>query len=231
MTKLIEDYQNRDPSAIVSFYQADLTPLGGDILYFTNERNEKLQDPVWQGQTYVAYPIEIKGFEVTGTGQFPRPTMRLSNYAGLMSGLSKQYQDLVNVKITRKRTRLKYLDAVNFNAGNASADPNTFYPDDIYYVNRKTSEQRLYIEWELSSALDISGIKLPRRQIIQNSCAWKYRSAECTYAGGAVADIYDTPTGDSNLDRCGKRLASCKLRFPGVDTVLPFGGFPGASMT
>lgn len=227
---LVYDYQTRDTSAIVSMYQADLTSIGGPIYYFTNERNEKLENPTWQGQVYTVYPIEITGFELRGNGQFPRPILKLSNYAAVMSGLAKQYADLVGVKITRKRTRLKYLDAVNFTNGNVSADPNTYFPDDIFYVNRKTSEQRLYVEWELTSALDISGIRLPRRQIIQNTCPWKYRSAECSYAGGAVADIHDITTVDLALDKCGKRLSSCKLRFPGTNAILPYGGFPGASM-
>ena len=230
MTKLIEDYQNRDPSAIVTLYQLDLTSLGGSILYFTNERNEKLENVVWQGLTYVAIPIEVTGFAVTGSGQFPRPLVKISNYAAVMSGVSKQYQDLVGIKFTRKRTRLKYLDAVNFTSGvNTSADPNTYYTDDIYYVNRKTNENRQYVEWELTSALDLSGVLLPRRQIIQNTCTWKYRSAECSYAGGAVANILDVPTAVLGEDVCGKRLASCKLRF-GETAILPYGGFPGASM-
>jgi len=228
-TTLIEDYQLRDPSALVSFYQVDLTTLDGPILYFTNERNELGQNPTWQGQVYTAIPIEVKGFELRGNGQFPRPTLKLSNYAALMSGLAKQYQDLVGVKFTRKRTRLKYIDAVNFAEGNVSSDPNTYYPNDIYYVDRKITEGKLYVEWELASALDISGIMLPRRQIIQNTCTWKYRSAECSYAGGDVADTHDVA---SDLpDVCGKRLNSCKLRFVGSSAVLPYGGFPGASMT
>lgn len=248
---LISDQQSLDPSAIISLYQADLTSFsGGTILYFTNEKNEKFQDIVWQGITYTAIPIEVKGFETRGGGQFPRPILRLSNYAGVMSGLAEQFDDLVGVKLTRKRTRAKYLDAINFTAGNVNADPNTFYPDDIFYINRKISESRHSVEWELTSALDISGIKLPRRQIIQNMCAWRYRRwtgttwdytgvSECSYTGTVYANILDetevivdgipvpiTPA----QDICGKRLSSCKLRFPEVTAVLPYGGFPGSGM-
>lgn len=227
---LITDYQSLDPSAIVSFYQVDLSSLGGGILYFTNERNELLADPTWQGQVYTAIPIEVTGFQVNGDGQFARPTIKLSNYAAIMSGLAKLYDDLVGVKFTRKRTRLKYLDAVNFAAGNVSADPNTFYTDDIFYINRKIAESRISVDWELTSALDISGIMLPRRQIIQNTCTWQYRSAECSYAGAAVATVTDVATADPLLDVCGKRLSSCKLRFPGATAILPYGGFPGAGL-
>ena len=39
----------------------------------------------------------------------------------------------------------------------------------------------------------------------------------------------DQPTSDPANDRCGKRLASCKLRF-GAYAELPFGGFPGVGL-
>lgn len=68
---------------------------------------------------------------------------------------------------------------------------------------------------------------LPRRQIIPNICWWAYRGADCQYTGGPVARADDTATSDPQLDDCGKRLASCKLRF-GAFAPLPFGGFPGA---
>ena len=102
---LIASYQSLDSSAVVSFYQLDLTTLGGSILYFTNEKNEKLESPTWQGQVYTSIPIEVKGFDINSS-QFPRPTLKLSNYAGVMSGLAKLYSDLVGpkVKFTRKRS-------------------------------------------------------------------------------------------------------------------------------
>lgn len=204
---------------------------GSTILYFSNQKNEKLGDIVWQGITYVSIPIEAKGFETRGNGQFPRPTLKISNYAGVLSGLAKQYDDLINVKFTRKRTRAKYLDAINFTAGNPTADPNTYYPDDIFYINRKTNETRYFVEWELVSALDISGIKLPRRQVIQNTCTWKYRSAECTYTGNTTFwNTNDVVVNTLAEDICGKRLSSCKLRFPGNASILPYGGFPGCAM-
>ena len=74
----------------------------------------------------------------------------------------------------------------------------------------------------------MEGVQLPRRVITQNFCQWRYRGSECGYTGGAVADATDRPTGDIALDVCGKRLASCQLRF--ANQSLPFGGFPGASL-
>ena len=124
---------------------------------------------------------------------------------------------------------MKYLDAVNFTGGvNPTADPNAALDDEIWYIDRKTSENKIYVEWELVSGLDLENNYLPKRQCIQNVCTWKYRSAECSYAGGAVADKNDNPTFQIDRDECGKRIASCKLRFPNQQ--LPFGGFPAITL-
>ena len=103
-----------------------------------------------------------------------------------------------------------------------------FFADEIWYVDRKSSENGIFIEFELASAMDLTNVKLPKRQVTQNVCAWKYRSAECSYAGGPVANIMDIITTDATKDVCGHRVESCKLRF-GANATLPYGGFEGSS--
>ncbi|WOD17281.1 phage minor tail protein L [Paraburkholderia kirstenboschensis] len=44
-------------------------------------------------------------------------------------------------------------------------------------------------------------------------------------AGEPVADVYDNPTANPAKDACGKRIKSCRMRFP---QGMPFGRFPGA---
>jgi lambda family phage minor tail protein L len=156
--------------------------------------------------------------------------MRVANITGVVGALCLAYQDLIGAKVTRKRTLLKYLDAENFVSGqNPTADPNVGFPDEVYFVNRKVAENNIYLEFELASAWDVAGVKLPRRQVIQNLCPWKYRGTECGYTGGPKANIYDQSTSDPDEDQCGKRLSSCKIRF-GANSNLPFGGFPGVGM-
>lgn len=107
---------------------------------------------------------------------------------------------------------------------NPIADPNQFIPDDLWYVERKVSENRYMIEFELSSAFDLMGQQLPNRQIIQNTCSWKYRGSECGWTGGNF-DKSNNPSGASD-DACAKTLAACKVRFN--TQPIRFGGFPGA---
>lgn len=113
------------------------------------------------------------------------------------------------------------LDTYN---ANPTADPNQFIPDDLWFVERKLTENRYIIEFELSSAFDLMGQQLPNRQVIQNSCSWKYRSTECGWTG-VNYDVNNAPSTPAN-DVCAKTLAACRVRF-GVQPIR-FGGFPGA---
>jgi lambda family phage minor tail protein L len=146
----------------------------------------------------------------------------------LVGAIATANDDLIGVKFIRRRTFLKYLDAVNFAAGNPTADANVHFDDEIWFIDRKASSDQVFVNFELASAFDLQGVQLPRRQCIQNVCTWRYRSAECSYAGPAIADKNDAGTTDINVDDCGKRLNSCSIRFP--NAALPFGGFPSVGL-
>jgi lambda family phage minor tail protein L len=222
------DIQSFTPGAIVELYELDTTVIGGaDVFRFTpHGPNELGNDIVWAGQTYTRFPIEASGFERRGQGALPRPKLAVANVTGLIGAVA---ESIIGAKLTRTRTFVKYLDAANFAAGNPQADPNQFIDREIWFIDRKSVENKVVVEFELSAAFDLAGVMLPRRQVVQNVCAWRYRSAECGYTGGPVADINDQPTTSMALDQCGKRLASCKLRF-GQYGELPFGGFPAAGL-
>jgi len=221
--------QTLQPSAIIELYELDTTILGGEVLRFHAGTNKLVQNIIWAGNTYVRFPIAASGFEYTGSGSLPRPKVQVSNFMSAITTLNLEFDDLMGSKFTRKRTLLKYLDADNFPDGNAEADPEAAFPDEIFYVDRKSMENRDGVEYELAASIDLQGVQLPRRQIIQNICTWKYRGGECGYTGEEMFTTTDQPTTDSTKDVCGKRLSSCKLRF-GETNQLPYGGFPGADL-
>lgn len=227
---IASEIQKLAPSAIIVLLQIDCTNIGGEIYRFHDGKNGLTQDIVWQGQTYNAFPIEASGFELTGKGQMPRPTLRVANVLGTISTLTRMYDDLAGCKVTRIRTLAKFLDAVNFPGGvNPTADPTAEFTRDIFFIDRKSNENRDAVEFELAAAIDLAGVTLPRRQIIQNYCPWKYRGTECSYTGTAYFDANDQPVASSSLDVCGKRLSSCRVRF-GTGAELPYGGFPAAGL-
>ncbi len=226
-----QELHNLAPGAIVELYELDATALGGTITRMHAGTNELRQAVVWQGNTYNPLPIEVSGFEFSGRGQLPRPTVKIANVSGLIGALVRELDDLLGAKFTRKRTLVKFLDAVNFPGGvNPTADPTAALPDDVFFVDRKASENKVVIEFELAASFDVAGVTLPRRYIVQNVCPWRYRGAECGYTGTSYFDSADNAVGSAELDVCGKRLSSCKLRF-GQNAPLPYGGFPAAGLT
>lgn len=190
--ELTKEIYKLAPSSMIELFEVDLTPFGGDVLRFHNGVNHNSQNVVFDSVTFQRFPIEVSGFELTGQGSLPRPKMKVSNHLSIITALLIQYGDITGAKVTRIRTLAKFLDAVNFPGSvNPDADPTAKFDDDIFFIDRKSSENRDFVEFELASAMDLMGIKLPRRKIVQNSCVWKYRSAECGYTGGPVFDIND----------------------------------------
>lgn len=221
------EIQSLSPTALIELFILDMSNLpGGSPLYFHAGTNKLQQPVVWQGVSYLPLPIEAEGFELSLKGALPRPKVRVANVNGLFSAEIQRNDDLIGCKVIRKRTFVKYLDAVNFQGGNPEADPSQHLIDDLWFVERKLTENRYIVEWELASAFDLQGVMLPARQVIQNTCAWKYRGAECGYQG-QFFDKNDLPCDQTN-DFCAKRLSSCTVRFRNTSNPLPYGGFPGS---
>jgi lambda family phage minor tail protein L len=227
---IASEIQKLAPSSVIELFVLDLALFGQGPVRFHAGTNALQQRVVWQGNAYEAFPIEVEGFEFNGNGQVPRPRLRVANVTGTITALVLTYQDLIGAKITRKRTLAKYLDAQNFpGALNTTADPSAEFADDIYYVDRKSRETRDVVEFELAASFDLEGVSLPRRQIVQNVCPWRYRASECSYTGSSYFDANDQSVSSSAQDICGKRLSSCQARF-GQSAELPFGGFPAAGL-
>lgn len=227
---ITSEIQKLEPSAIIELFEMDATAIGSDVFRFHAGTNGLRQSLVWQGSTYLPFPMQASGFDMSGNGQLPRPKLIMANVTGAITLLVLQYEDLLGAKITRKRTLAKYLDAVNFPGGtNPTADNGAEFPNDVFFIDRKVTETRDLVEFELAAAFDVAGVQLPRRQIIQNVCTWRYKGGECGYTGTVYFDANDASVASAGLDVCGKRLSSCKARF-GDNNPLPFGSFPAAGL-
>jgi len=219
------------PNAIIELFELRLdSNLHGssNITRWHNGCNEGLTGGiVWDGNTYNSFAIEADGFEKTSTGSLPRPTLTVANTDGLITALLLDvnavtpHNDLTGAEVRRIRTLKRYLD------GETTADPNAQWPVEIWYIDRKDTENREVVSFELASKFDLVGQFIPKRQLIANVCQWAYRSSECSYTGSNYWDADNNPTGSLASDRCGKSLKSCKLRF-GNNGELPFGSFPSA---
>jgi len=235
-----EELSGLGPNTIIELFELhlDATLHGASTVYrWHNGVNKAVTgDIVWNSQTYTRQPIEAKGFAYkAGGGTLPRPTLtignieesNLANYVRvaeisallLLVNETTPGNDLGGATLKRIKTLKKFLD------GESGADPNCEFPQEIYKVDRKASENRHAVSFELASVFDLPGVYLPRRQIVASVCQWAYKSAECSYTGSNYFDVNDNSVSSASDDVCGKRLTSCKKRFSGT---LPFGGFPGA---
>lgn len=226
---IAEDIQSLTPGAIWEGFVIDAHALGAGIWRFSNWANELGGGVIWQGHVYTPWALKAEGYDRSSNGALPRPQITAANIAGILSALCIDYEDLRMALVTRHRTFVRYLDAANFAAGNAEANPERYMPPEIYRVRRKMSETRQQVAWELTSVFDAAGISLPRRLILADSCTWRrYRGPECGYHGTAMWTADGVPTANPAKDVCGRGLTDCQLRFP--NQALRTSAFPGAQV-
>ena len=222
------DMQRLEQDAIVVMFEMDATQYGGEVMRFAPSLVDG-QPIMFGGQQYLPFPITAEGFEWNGKGTLPRPTLTAAAMDVAFLSLVISAQDLVGAPVRRLRTYRKHLD------DGTDPDPEALFPVDYYVIERKTSQNRRQIQFELSVQMDQEGRMIPARQVLRDSCTHRYRwwdgtqyqyeGVTCPYAGsGEWAESGSVSAGGG--DRCGKRLSDCKLRF-GQYGELPFYGFPG----
>jgi len=230
--------QESAPGALVTLFELDLTPLGGEVLYFSTSSRPDGSAPMRDGQAYTPVPIQATGFERSGQTSPARPKLSIPNVRSDATALILAYNGLLGAKLRRIRMFERSLDDGD------SPDPDQCFPIEEYIVSRKSAHNRIFIEWELRAAIDLDNVIIPKRQLVR-TCQWVYRvfnpaTGDFTYNGttracpftsddgtGDYFDINDQPCAREN-DACSKRLTGCKARF-GQTAALPFGGFPGAA--
>lgn len=189
------ELQSLTPSAKIELFVMELVeglhyPTGNPssvqtIFRFHAGTNMKTNSNiVWQNDTYERFPIVAEGFAFEGKGQIPRPTLTMSNLGGItrsgvaitvtdlliIVNLTTPHNDLLNAKITRRQVLASSLDAQNFeNNTNPFGSPNSNeLPQEIYFIDRKISESRNLVQFELVGDLDKQNLKLPKRQVTRN---------------------------------------------------------------
>jgi lambda family phage minor tail protein L len=185
-----------EPTALLEFF----------VIYYdyVNQPDEKLyihggtngiNGPIyWQGQEYSPFPIQSSGFESKGDGSLPRPKLTVSNQDFFVSNLIRRYNNLVGAKVVRKRTFLKFLDNNNFSDSKnpyGSADSTAGLEDQVFFILRRSSENRAIVEFELASPLELENVTFPRRIVMSRYCSFHYRGNGCGFNGPPVADDND----------------------------------------
>lgn len=178
--------------------QADGNPeTGNNKLYFHSAKDldasNSEKDIVFDGNTYVAFPILMSGIESKSDGAMARPTLTIANVESILKSNSDfktqmditsgtevwntevngepvssstfKIDDLVGSRVTRRKTFEKY-------TGSATVYE---FPRETYIIDRVSTKNQIFIELELSSPADMSGIQLPSRVVVGKYCPWLYK--------------------------------------------------------
>jgi lambda family phage minor tail protein L len=228
--------QSLDPGEEILLFRLDATKAKASVYYFT-QASKNGAGVSFGGQVYAPIDIVVSDFKTNAGGVLPTPKMQIANSDTVIQGLVNNYGDLCGCEVRRIRTFARFLD------GAPEADGTSFVGPDVFRIERKSDENKNFIEWELSAAIDQEGKMLPGRQYIRDICTQRYRiwdptnpkanpdgylyseTMPCPYTGSSAWTSTGQPT-TAPFDSCGRRVADCKLRF-GEDAALPFAGFPG----
>lgn len=151
--------------AHIELWEIDLTLIGGERYFFCNQANEKGGPIIWQGRAYQPYPIKGDGFEMKGKGPSSRPTIEVSNLFGLVTGLAEDLQGLVGARVYRRQVYAKFLDAVNFVAGNSQANPEQEIVH-FYLVEQLSELNSQGAKFILASPIEAEGAVIPARTML-----------------------------------------------------------------
>ena len=173
---VFSDLQPINPSAIIELFTLQLVPALHDsstIYRFHAGSNLNANgEIIWAGNAYQRLPVEATGFAYE-RGKIPRPKLIVSNATSFVSAILLAVNkitagnDLTGAKFTRIRTFAKFIDAANFAGGTnplGTPDSTVEFRRQIYTIDRKASENRDVVEFELAGSLDMAGIRAPKRQ-------------------------------------------------------------------
>ena len=181
---VFSDIQKVNPSSIIELFKLELkqglnnatgnpTNITTVHRFHSGSNLDAYGNIFWNGEEYLRFPVEASGFAFQ-RGQLPRPTITVSNMGTpsmsavlLAANTFTAGNDLTGAKVTRIRTMARFLDVANFSGATnpfGTPDPDAEFPREVYYIDRKSAENRQVVQFELAAIFDMAGIRAPKRQ-------------------------------------------------------------------
>ncbi len=161
-------------------FNSNVTPTVPTVYLFHSGNNMKdSTDIIWQSNTYTKFPCEASGFKYSGKGTLPRPNIIFSNLLGTITTIlqlvneTTPFIDLQGAKVTRRRTLARFLDEENFPSNVnpykiGSVDPTAELPREVYFIDKKSVENRDIVQFEMVSSFDLSGVSAPKKLVTRD---------------------------------------------------------------
>jgi len=181
---------NLNPDSFVDLFEIYIDETVGVFRFHAGKNFNK--NMIYRGNSYAPLPVEFSGFEFSADGKQNRPSIKLANVDGFITNYIKNKNDLINSKIKRIKVFIRNLDDQNFSdyvnpffgyrkKRNADLGYGQSFYEDNYIINKKSQENKFYIEFDLNSPLDLENQSIPNRKVSDNICSWNYRGCGCNY--------------------------------------------------
>ncbi len=182
-----------EPTAVIElfelYYDVNLEPFR-----FHPGTND-LKEITWNEKKYYPIAVDTSEFETSMAGKLPRPRITIINKENIFSALLRDYSDLRDSKITRRKVLVRHLDAENFdNSINPFSNFSTgiYISYETFLLSQKISENKFSIQFELISPFDLQTLDSMNRKIIGSYCYWQYRGLGCNYSGDVICQEDDS---------------------------------------
>ena len=167
MTDIAKTLQKQDPgSALVVLYELEYGTSSKAYFFGGLDENTtavQFRETGGTVRNYTAIPLQAEGFEVNTDGAYSRPEISIGNIGNVLSSAvgNTPLQDLVGKRLTRRTTLQKYLVGES-----GDATPPVEYPKVTYILDRLKDRGPLSVTYELAAPFDVTGVQLPKRQVI-----------------------------------------------------------------
>ncbi len=156
---------------------------------------------------------------MNGKGSSARPSLTVSNLFGLVTGRRRTCRAWWGPRWSAAGYA-RFLDAVNFVAGNPEADPEQELTD-RWVVEQMSELTAMTASFVLATPTETDGALFPGRIMLANTCMWDYREMNAGITVLRWRMSSTNPTTDIRKDRCSKCMRGCEMR----GMVANFGGF------
>ena len=182
-----------DNTSVLDLFEIKLNDFDG---YFRFHGSKNLKSNIiFKQKEYIFIPCEISNLEYSSEAKQNRPTLSIANINNYISNLIKDRKDLIGKRFYRKKILTKDLDDINFGGSNKNtlgvSSFSSFISVDTFVIQKKNSENKDKVEFQLANILDLDGQTVPSRKVYNDICQWQYRGYGCNY--GKLSD-YNGPT-------------------------------------
>ena len=110
------------------------------------------------------------------------------NFVGASDALKNEWTKGVNTMMNLTAYHLiegfaaeSLIDSNYPQPSNYDPDENAIISKEVYFIDRKSLEDKNNLEFELSTLLDLQQISIPLRIVMEKTCGWQYRGEGCCY--------------------------------------------------